>query len=172
MRTELEHCVLGVIWQRGPCSAYAVRAEFAKSPSGHWSDSAGSIYPVVERLRHAGLVAARSKRNGQRTTRELTITKRGLTSLRRWIERLDRPATSATYDSVRTRFLFFEVLPRREQREAAFAKAIDETRARLAELESLDHKEEPMEALATLGARYELQARLDWLDAIKPQLLD
>jgi DNA-binding PadR family transcriptional regulator len=171
IRTELEHCVLGVIWQRGPCSAYAVRAEFAKSLSAHWSASAGSIYPVVERLVDAGLVRARARSNGRRASRELTISKRGLSSLRRWIERIDRTATSATYDSVRTRFLFFKALPLEEDRNAAFAKAVEETKASLAELEALDERDEPMEALATLGAQYELKARLAWLGAIEMHLL-
>jgi PadR family transcriptional regulator len=47
--TELESCVLGVVWQRGPCTAYTVRRE-------HWSSSAGSIYPVLARLESLGLI--------------------------------------------------------------------------------------------------------------------
>ena len=27
--TEVEGCALGVVWQRGPCTAYEVRMEFA-----------------------------------------------------------------------------------------------------------------------------------------------
>lgn len=171
IRTELEHCVLGVIWQRGPCSGYAVRAQFAKSLSAHWSASSGSIYPVVERLVRADLVRARAKSKGQRASSELTITRRGLIALRRWVERIDRAATSATYDSVRTRFLFFKVLAEADDRKATFLKAIEETKARLAELEAIDEKDEPMEALATIGARFELEARLAWLSAIELQLI-
>ena len=39
--SELECFVLGLIWQLGPVSAYAVRTQMQKSPSTQWSGSAG-----------------------------------------------------------------------------------------------------------------------------------
>jgi DNA-binding PadR family transcriptional regulator len=171
IRTELEYCVLGVIWQRGPCSAYAVRSEFAKSPSAHWSASAGSIYPVVTRLVAAGLVSARPSSKGRRVSQELRVTRPGVAALRSWIGLIDRAATSATYDSVRTRLLFLRALPNEAEREAVLDQAMEETKARVAELLTLNETNEPMEALATLGAVYELEARLGWLAEIRPRLL-
>jgi DNA-binding PadR family transcriptional regulator len=170
IRTELEHCVLGVIWQRGPCSAYRVRSEFAKSPSAHWSASAGSIYPVAERLIAAGLVRVTHTQTGARATRELTVTPEGVAAIRSWIARIDRLATSATYDPVRTRLLFIHALDSVEDRRQVLRSASAETQARLAELEALDLTGEPMEALVMLGARHELQARLAWLLEIEPIL--
>lgn len=169
--TELEYCTLGVIWRRGPCSAYAVRGEFARSASAHWSASAGSIYPVVKRLLQAGLISARRRSDGRRVSRELEATNEGVRALRSWVERMDRTATSATYDSVRTRLLFLRVLSARADREAVLDKAEKETKARLAELRELDESDDPIEALATLGAIHELEARLAWLAQIRPRIL-
>jgi DNA-binding PadR family transcriptional regulator len=171
IRTELEYCALGVIWRRGPCSAYAVRSEFAKSASAYWSASAGSIYPVVKRLLEAGLVVGRHRSDGRRVSQELSATAKGVKALRAWIERMDRISTSATYDSVRTRLLFLEALDNRARREAVLTSAEAETNARLAELRKLDETDDPMEALATIGAVYELEARLAWLKEIRPRLL-
>ena len=176
IRTELEHCALGVVWQRGPCSAYVVRSEFAKSPSGFWSASAGSIYPVVERLIGAGLVEAEAKSDGRRASRLLRITDAGRAALRSWIEELDRGSTSATYDPVRTRLLFLSALPPGRPRRAVLEKARDQTSARLEELrarrKALECDEERMEALATRGAEYELEGRLAWLSEVETQLLN
>jgi DNA-binding PadR family transcriptional regulator len=171
IRTELEYCALGVIWQRGPCSAYTVRSEFAKSPSAHWSASAGSIYPVVSRLLAAGLITARPLSTGRRSSQELRVTGGGLDALRGWIGQIDKASTSATYDSVRTRLLFLQALQGRAERESVLDKALEETKARLAELRALAEADEPIEALATLGAVYELEARLAWLTEIGPRLL-
>src|SRR6476659_7226575 len=67
--TELEQCVLGVIWRDGPMTAYEIAALFTKSLSPYWSGSAGAIYPVVQRLRKRGLVrGTRKSWNGAQTT--------------------------------------------------------------------------------------------------------
>ena len=169
IRTELEYCVLGVIWRRGPCSAHMVRNEFARSPSSPWSSSAGSIYPVVARLARARLIDVRARSEGKRTIRDLSITSDGLAELRDWIARMDRQATSATYDSVRTRLLFLRALQSREKREQAYDAAVTETKTRLAELAAAP-EEDPMEELARRGAVHELEGRLRWLAEIRPHL--
>ena len=161
--TELEYCVLGVIWQLGPCTAYAVRGEFARSPSAHWSASAGTIYPVVERLVGRGFVESKSRGKARRPIRELNIKPTGLKALRRWIAQIDARSTRATYDSVRSRLLFLEALPDQERRRIVLDQAMLETRARLTELRDRQQHVGDMEALATLGAIYELEGRLGWL---------
>jgi DNA-binding PadR family transcriptional regulator len=169
-RTELEYCVLGVIWRQGPCSTHAVRNEFARSPSAHWSASAGSIYPVVRRLAAARLIHSSDQPDRRRVVRDLSITPLGLADLRKWILRIDREATSATYDSVRTRLLFLRALASEDDRRRAFDVAVTETKARLLEL-SRETDTDLMEQLATIGASYELKARLKWLREIEPRVL-
>ena len=169
IRTELEYCTLGVIWRRGPCSAYAVRCEFERSASSDWSASAGAIYPVVERLIGAGLILARPKDDG-RNSRELSVTAPGLAALRRWISRMDEATTATTQDPVRTRLLFLEALDPAD-RDAAIEVAMTQTRQRIGELKRL-HREllrrgDEMEALVTLGGGHQLEGRLRWLKAVR-----
>ena len=56
--TELEATVLGELSIQQPCTAYAIRRAFAQSPTPTWSGSAGTIYPVLERLLRRKLVRA------------------------------------------------------------------------------------------------------------------
>jgi DNA-binding PadR family transcriptional regulator len=170
IRTELEYCVLGVIWRFGPCSAHVVRSEFATSPTAHWSASAGSIYPVVKRLEAAGLIEATSRPGRRRRITDLSISAAGLADLRAWVLRMDRSATSASYDSVRTRLLFIRSLGSAAERREAFDAALAGTKARLGELQS-ETDEDPMEQLARIGAIHELKGRLLWLSEVERQLL-
>jgi DNA-binding PadR family transcriptional regulator len=54
----LEGCVLGILWERGPCTAYAARKVLRESPSPYWSGSAGAVYPLLARLEGRRLVRA------------------------------------------------------------------------------------------------------------------
>src|SRR5262245_30684654 len=83
--TDLEACVLGVVWRDGPCTAYAVRRELADSTAPRWSASAGSIYPVLQRLEAVGLVAATTRSWGARGKREFAATAAGQEQLRAWV---------------------------------------------------------------------------------------
>src|SRR5471030_2616795 len=98
--TELEQCVLGVIWRDGPMTAYEIAALFARSLSPYWSGSAGAIYPVVARLRKRGLAGGKrqSWNDSQKTV--LKATKKGVTALRKWLTPpLPAGAGAPTHDS-------------------------------------------------------------------------
>ncbi|HZN05057.1 MAG TPA: helix-turn-helix transcriptional regulator, partial [Candidatus Polarisedimenticolia bacterium] len=83
--TELEGCVLGVLSTLGPCTAYVVRCHFLESPSPYWSGSAGSIYPLLKRLRGLGLVQERPREEGRRRSILLSLTAAGRTALAGWL---------------------------------------------------------------------------------------
>ena len=68
--TELEAAVLGVIWQQGPCTAYAIRREFQTSDSPRWSGSAGATYPLLRRLEKLELIKSTENRRGKRKQRD------------------------------------------------------------------------------------------------------
>src|SRR3712207_7587532 len=51
--TTLFRSVLGVVSRRGPCSAYAVQANFELVSAG-WSASPGSVYPLMRKLAALG----------------------------------------------------------------------------------------------------------------------
>lgn len=166
--TELESCVLAVIWRRGPCSAYVIRREFAGATSHYWSSSAGSIYPVTERLEALGLVASEATGDG-RGSRNLTVTSEGLAAIRAWLATL--PHASAPPDPIRTRAYFLDALPA-AARASFLRRARAETRAVLAEIETrlVGEYSEAMERLADEGAALALGARIAWLDAVAGQL--
>jgi DNA-binding PadR family transcriptional regulator len=167
--TELENCVLGVVWHRGPCTAYTVRREFAISSSSHWSSSAGSIYPVLTRLDQLGFIAAEQESWGTGTKTHYRATSEGLTALKEWIgPPLEEWAAASTFDPIRTRAYFLGALtPAARRRFVAAAETM--TRDELARLKSSlqTESEDSWERLASLGAVCELEGRLRWLAQVR-----
>jgi DNA-binding PadR family transcriptional regulator len=170
--TELESCVLGVTWQRGPCTAYVIRREFAISSSSHWSSSAGSIYPVLARLESLGLIAAEEASWGTGTKKQYRITPDGLTLLRAWIGPPLAPwVGQATFDPVRTRMDFLGALtPAKRRRFVAEAERV--TREELERYKNGPELQNPdlYERLAGLGVVCELEGRLRWLGEVQREL--
>jgi len=171
--TELEGCVLGIVWERGPCTAYVIRTVFLESLSPYWSGSAGSIYPLVARLEARGLIAARVEPRGVRSRKELSLTPEGLAALHAWIRPLPEWTGSVPVDPVRTRMFFLGALPPEEQ-DAFVADA--EARARAAaeavreEHEAAVRKDEVWEARATRGAILVQAARIEWLAEVRREI--
>src|SRR5579859_2754883 len=109
--TELEGCVLGVVWLRGPCTAYLVRREFLQSQSSHWSGSGGAIYPLLRRLEKQKLLRSRSRTWGTGRKELYEITRRGVQALQAWLGPPLEPWTARpTFDPIRTRMSFFGAL--------------------------------------------------------------
>jgi DNA-binding PadR family transcriptional regulator len=170
--TELENCVLGVVWQRGPCTAYTVRREFAISNSSHWSSSAGSIYPVLGRLESLGLIEAEEASWGAGRKKHYRITANGRATLESWIgPPLPDWTGAATFDPIRTRMYFLTALPP-ARRLRFIEEAEQNTRAELARFQESVHMKatDPHERLASLGIIYELEGRLRWLAAVRTEL--
>jgi DNA-binding PadR family transcriptional regulator len=165
--TELEWCVVGVVWRDGPMTAYEIAALFTKSLSPYWSGSAGAIYPAVTRLRRRGLI--RGDRRVRKTV--LSITAKGIASLRKWLTPpLPADAFAPSLDSVRTRLFFLEVLPRK-QRLALIAEAERVVKEKIEQFEKRRREDqangEIFEAFGGLAVIYEMKARLRWLEAVR-----
>lgn len=165
--TDLELCVLGIVWLRGPCSAYAVRSELAESTSSYWSSSAGSIYPIIKRLLAAKLIVARRVPSDGRGKRTLVTTANGERALRSWFTELPVWIGMVGLDPIRTRMNFFAVLKGSRQQlafiDSAMARtedSIENEKRKLKILVGVDH-------LAHLGALYELEGRKRWLAAVR-----
>lgn len=170
--TELESCVLGVVWQRGPCTAYTVRREFAISNSSHWSSSAGSIYPVLARLEQLGLIEAEGASWGAGSKTQYRISAPGLSILKEWIgPPLADWAGAATFDPIRTRASFLGALTLAARRRFV-AEAEQMTRAELARFRSSEHlqSENEWERVASRGVEFELEGRLRWLAMLKREI--
>lgn len=167
--TELDFCVLGVIWECGPLSAYRVRIRFEESNTAAWSSSAGSIYPSIRRLVRAGLAVA-SPRRDARATRHVAITAKGREQLRGWIVDLPPEIGTATADPIRTRAQFVTSVPPEDRlRFIENARAV--TRAALREVERVTKKKPTtsntmLEYVGNLGSIFELRARLQWLNRV------
>ena len=167
--TELDFCVLGVIWECGPLSAYRVRARFEESNTATWSSSAGSIYPSIRRLVRAGLAVAGSRQD-ERGTRHVGITAKGRERLRAWLVDLPPRIGTATADPIRTRAQFVTSVPYQDRlRFLDNARAI--TRAALKEVEKVTKgksagSDTMLEYIGNLGSIFELRARLQWLNRV------
>ena len=174
-RTELESCVLGVVWLHQPCSAYVVRRDFANSMSSYWTGSAGAIYPAVARLERLGLIESVEHPWGRRTRKEYTLTRSGKRSLRSWIEPpLDGWTSAPAFDPVRTRATFITLLSP-EARRKFVESAIANLTVRIAEMKTAAPEMKLGEVgdyFGFVGAIYELEGRLRWLRWLRKQLPD
>ena len=171
--TELESCTLGVIRQHQPCSTYQVRGVFARSSTTAWSASAGSIYPVIERLIRTGYVRTSRRSRDARGRRDLTLTRVGERALQGWILNLEQWAARATPDPIRTRVCFLDYVTSRPDQVEFLTLAQTLTRMMVDELrveeQSRDRTSE-VDRLVSLGCRMQLEARLHWLGIVRRRL--
>jgi DNA-binding PadR family transcriptional regulator len=171
--SDLEALTLATLEQRKPCTAYAVRRCFRESPSAHFSDSAGSVYPLLERLLARGLVRTRVASRGRRAARAFLPTARGLAALQDWLRVPDEPAELVTFDPLRSRLLYLALLAPAERR-----RWLDEAEAALkrhaATIASLAEREralgDPFLELAHENTQLTVQARLEWIHRARRRL--
>jgi DNA-binding PadR family transcriptional regulator len=164
--SELEACVLALIWADGPATPYAVRQVFLKSPTPQWSGSAGSIYPLIERLERRMLIRSVPHSTGERQARLFSVAPAGRRALKRWLDP-DIPARVAGLppDPLRTRIRFLGAVPTGAQREflAAARRAVDEhLRIQLRDYKSR-RKKGGFEYWMARGALMAMRARRAWL---------
>jgi DNA-binding PadR family transcriptional regulator len=173
MLTELDNCIIAVIWRGGPMSAYGVRSHFGRSTTTTWSSSTGTVYPAIRRLRKAGLLKAASP-TGPRNSELLSLTDAGKAALERWLTQTSPELGASTADPIRTRVHFLTALdPSRRKQVLEDYRAT--TRAAIGRLEASAQlpavsEVDRSERLGTLGALAELRARLTWLDEVESEL--
>jgi DNA-binding PadR family transcriptional regulator len=116
--SEIEGCVLALAWDEGPLTPYAIRKVFLNSPSPQWSGSAGTIYPLVNRLLRRGWIRSEMRLRGKRRGNQISLTAAGLKALRRWLAvPLQDWVAGVPPDPLRTRVRFLGALPRDKQRQ-------------------------------------------------------
>jgi DNA-binding PadR family transcriptional regulator len=171
--TELEGCVLGLVWDKGPCTAYTVRKQFLTSPSPHWSGSAGAIYPLMERLERQGLLRATAHTTGRRPSSRFVVTSAGLKALLGW---LSPPwpdwVPAVPPDPLRTRMNFLDALPPAQQRKL-LADAEQLVRAHLGRVQEEAEREREngfYNFMTARGAVLAMTARLEWLHEVRQAL--
>jgi len=172
--TELESCVLACIAREGAATAYQVRRFLARSASTYWSDSAGSIYPLLDRLERRGWVRAEKTAWGTRTRSSYRLRAAGTRILRRWLSApLGDDAVGHTFDPVRARLFFLDLVPSGERR-GFVEDALTGTRRHLerhrTELREKRGSLTPWAVLGREGAIRELEARAGWLEHVLGRL--
>ena len=170
MLNELEYVVLGILSDKQPCTAYAVRRVFLTSPSSHWSGSAGAIYPLVRRLEKRRLVRSEARRADGRSSRLYQLTKPGLRELRTWLRPPLPPAAGLmNIDPLRVRVRFLEVLDV-DERLAVVDEAAEKLRDHLKRIEpeALQFKiaGDMFSYLIGRGAALSVRAQLTWLKEV------
>ena len=70
--SEIEACVLALVSEDGPATPYAIRKIFLDSPSPQWSGSAGTIYPLIERLSRRKLIHSKLRLTGKRRGHQIS----------------------------------------------------------------------------------------------------
>lgn len=171
--SELEGAVLGVVSAHEPLTPYQVRKVFAHSANPHWSASAGSIYPLIQRLARQRLLAARGHVTGARKSRKYSLTAAGRRELRSWILEIGHAKVATTSDLVRLRVFFLAALSPAERR-----KFVDRMIQKLAPVLARDRaycreRDRAGDRFGHLGARGAVlmnRARLEWLKEIRAQL--
>lgn len=155
-----ESHVLALVQKWQPTTAYFLRKALTQRLASDASDSPGSVYPAIERLKKAGLVKSESSGSG-RKSEYLTCTAEGAEAVRNWITGIDASQLLPS-DPWRTRAPFVTMLPREEARDWLYA-----LRTRMGE--ELERLEQMREAAIDLPGQLELEharlvttARLAW----------
>ncbi len=174
--TDLELTVLGNVWKKKSCTAYAIMREFSSSPSSYYRGSAGAIYPLVRRLEKRSLLKATAGKRGRRHHVTYALTETGLEALRAWLTPpLPEAAAAITFDPLRTRTYFLAALAP-DQRRAFAAHAKEELEKQLAIVEAeVDRYREmgdDLSSLAMKGAVHVIHARIAWMTELAKRLAE
>lgn len=171
--SELEGAALGLIWDEGPMTAYAVRSHFQKSRSSHFSGSAGAIYPLVKRMLTAGLLVASARHQGRRASTVNKITASGRQALRTWLTPVEDWMVAVEFDPIRTRVHFLATLSPKKR--AQFLRDAEEKlEAEILATEELVSglaaDDNPWSTWSARGALAVLSARREWIMAMRREM--
>ncbi len=169
--TGLECVVLAQVWRLGDCTAHQVRRSFANSTSGKYSDSAGSIYPILKRLKAAQFLSAREDFNGAQRRIFYRCKSAGERRLKRWLFEMNAKNMFAD-DPLRTRLIYLDALDEKSQRDwLAEAERALGAQADAFEDEYADiSKGDLINRLILKGLRETSDLRLGWIADIRGTL--
>jgi DNA-binding PadR family transcriptional regulator len=168
--TELEGVILGIISSREPCSTYAVRQRFERSPTWGWSTSKGAVYPAVARLVAHGFVTTVRSEEGRRRSELLSVSELGRQALQRWLLMIVPEMGSAPVDPIRARVSYLANL-KPEQRRKFLDDAAAATRTALQVARNAIPDPEAKDAWALevsyLGVQMQIIAKIEWLKKVR-----
>jgi DNA-binding PadR family transcriptional regulator len=167
--SEIEACVLALVSVDGPSTPYAIRKVFLDSPSPLWSGSAGTIYPLIERLLRRRLIRSKLCLTGKRRGHQISLTTAGSRVLQLWLS-LPIPEWVAGVppDPLRTRVRFLGAINPNQQR-AFLQSAYQLTQAHLRAVEAdceRKRAEGEFQYLTARGALLSMQSRWTFLQEV------
>ena len=113
--TDLEGVVLAFVYRHQPCTPYAIRQSFKKSPTSQFSNSAGSIYPLVRRLAERKYLQLDSTGADGRGSSKYSLSPLGVSKIRAWLDNLENASAIGIYDPIRSRLANLNLLSNHEQ---------------------------------------------------------
>ena len=161
--TDRENVVMSLVWGHQPVTAYRIRRFFAESIVTHFTNSTGTIYPIIRRLVERGLLVSTPVAESGRGAEMLTCSPKGEEAIAAWIRRIDG-AEMVLEDPIRTKMAAMDVLPLAER----LAWLRDLQAAMTAELIALQafaerNSDMPYQLLLHDNARSTLVSRLEWV---------
>lgn len=171
--SELEGCVLALLWAFGPSTPYAIRRVFLDSPNPQWSGSSGSIYPLLDRLEDRNLVRSKVHATGKRRGRLFSLTAAGTAAFRAWLgPPVEEWVAGVPPDPLRTRIHFLGALPVRQRtRFLREARERAQHHLRLIQADCRRRaRQGTYEYLMARGAVIMMQARCAWLREVAKAL--
>jgi DNA-binding PadR family transcriptional regulator len=164
--SEIEACVLALVSVDGPATPYAIRKVFLDSPSPQWSGSAGTIYPLIERLLRRKLIHSKVCLTGKRRGYRISVTDSGLWAVKQWLSvPIPEWVAGVPPDPLRTRVRFLEAVGN-NQREAFLLNAHQRTQTHLRAVEADCERKRAkgkFQYLMARGALLSMQSRCAFL---------
>lgn len=171
--SEIEACVLALVSVDGPATPYAIRKVFLRSPSPQWSGSAGTIYPLIERLLRRKLIRSKVCLTGKRRGHQISLTPAGSRALKNWLAvPIPEWVAGVPPDPLRTRIRFLGAINRKQQR-AFLRDAHRRTQAHLRAVEADCERRRPKGGFPYLiarGALLSMQSRCAFLQELAEEL--
>lgn len=161
--------MLALVSVDGPATPYAIRKVFLDSPSPQWSGSAGTIYPLIERLLRRKLIRSKLCLTGKRRGYQISLTTAGSRALRLWLS-LPIPdwVGGVPPDPLRTRVRFLGAISRHQQR-AFLQNAHQRTQAHLRAVEADCERKRAdggFQYLMARGALLSMRSRCAFLEEV------
>jgi DNA-binding PadR family transcriptional regulator len=162
--TGLEILVLKIIKKNAGITGYDIIQKISSKPRGLWKGTAGSIYPILEKLAKKGLVRIEELDDTKRVKKGYHITTEGIEVLKKTLKNKIYPSMHSFMDSIFT--LIGDLPSVKRNVETMFCSfphhrniEIDETDL---SLENLEHIKNLIKRLET--SRIELNQRIKFID--------
>lgn len=167
--STVEMTILGYAWLRGPCTIYTIMKQLSLSESTFHRSRAGTAYSIANRMLKLGLIE-------KTVNDEVSVTPEGESVLRDWTgPEVPMMDVAHTADLLRLRFFFLEVLSP-EDRVTFIDKSLEQLREFETRCTNLIPKNQEIGdyfgALATVNSVLETQARIRWLELVRPLVMN